>query len=175
MTMRSTPAPRSAKGFSLIELLVVIGIMGIIMSIMTPSLRTLMLNQRAKSVSFDVFAALTLAKSEAQKRQSTIYVKAEAAGWSNGWCVLTSDVACSLTAPGAETIQIFDGNPSDVQVDATIKGTATAVNSVMFMRTGRLSTGSQAVEFSIELLDGSVSRCVTVPVTGSAVSEAKKC
>lgn len=88
------------RGFSLIELLTVIALIGIAAGLAVPSYRSAVINNRLAATSNDMVAALNLARSEAVKTGSTITVRADAAGWSHGWVV----VAPSRVTGQAETV-----------------------------------------------------------------------
>ncbi len=60
---------RLQRGFTLMELMVVLAIVAIALSLAVPSLRDFMRNSRLTSASNDLLAALNLARSEAVKRQ----------------------------------------------------------------------------------------------------------
>ena len=74
-------------GFSLIELLVVIVIMGILMSMATLPFQEMIANQRLRTVSSDLTADLALARVEAIKRSTRVGITRTTAQWVGGWQV----------------------------------------------------------------------------------------
>ena len=61
----------SGKGFTLIELLVVVTIAAIFAALAAPAFGSFIAGQRVKTASYDVWSILTLARSEALKRNSS--------------------------------------------------------------------------------------------------------
>jgi type IV fimbrial biogenesis protein FimT len=147
------------RGFTLIEMMVVIGIVAILGAIAAPNLSAMVKRQRIKTAAFDVFASLTYARSEAIKRNTTVTITPVSAGnWAKGW-------------------QIKDGNNNVLRDqkgwdNLTMTGPAT----VAFGGTGRLSAGS-GTPFGLTGDDSYVvsSRCVTLDLSGRAVSKEGAC
>lgn len=65
--------------------------MAILLVIAAPGMRSLLLGQKVKTASYELFAALASARSEAITRNANVVIRAAAAGWANGWVVATSD------------------------------------------------------------------------------------
>ena len=97
------------KGFSLIELMVVITVLGIMITIGLPGFSTMIASMRLDAEINDVLRALNVARSEAVKRGLPVSVcpgngNSCGAGtsWSAGWMVLLNDTTNQqllLTAP----------------------------------------------------------------------------
>lgn len=82
----SSPRLRRAAGFTLAELLIVVAIMGIVAAIAAPNMANMIRTQRLRTLSFDIFAALNFARSEAIKRNIPVTITSRAgADWSSGW------------------------------------------------------------------------------------------
>jgi type IV fimbrial biogenesis protein FimT len=85
---------RRHAGFTLVELVVTVALLGVLLSVAAPGLHQLTLNQGVKSAEFDLFSALEYARSEAIKRPGeTVTLKAGASSdgsWSTGWRLLAS-------------------------------------------------------------------------------------
>lgn len=108
------------KGFSLIELMVVVCILGIIAALAMSSMGSYLLNAKVRSATEDFQQALTLAKSEAIKRNDT--VKFTSLGF-GGWKIeaYVNDVLTTVktkpasagsktTVTGANAVVKFDGS-----------------------------------------------------------------
>ncbi|WP_158592356.1 GspH/FimT family pseudopilin [Noviherbaspirillum sedimenti] len=112
-------------GFSLVELMVTLAIAAILLAVGVPSFRDFVLNQRVKTASSQIFYALTLARSEAIKRNAEVRVQKVNTGWQDGWTV--------ATVTGAVTL-----GTQDAFANLAIAGSA---NSVTYGGSGRLTGG----------------------------------
>jgi len=80
-------------GFSLIELMIAVGIAGILLALAAPSLTRIIARQRISATASDFSADLALARSEAARTGSSVGVCASADGascggsWTDGWVV----------------------------------------------------------------------------------------
>ena len=81
-------APRHLqRGFTIIELMVTIAILGIMATLAAPSFRDTILSARVRSSASDLFDSVLLARSEAVKRNAVVEVVPSASGWAGGWSV----------------------------------------------------------------------------------------
>ena len=84
--------PRTAFGFTLLELIVAISIAGILMAMAIPSFSDMMRNNRLTTYTNELVTSLNIARSEAIKRGVTVHVAkisaTTASNWSeSGWNV----------------------------------------------------------------------------------------
>jgi type IV fimbrial biogenesis protein FimT len=138
-----------SRGFTLTEFLVVVTIGGILLAIAVPSLSGMLAAQRVKTGSFDLYASLIFARSEAIKRNTVIDVAPYGSNLANGWQVRS----------GA-TVLRDQGGLSGVSV-------AGPAGSVSFDPDGRLTaTGRVDFRLSSALDTHIVPRCVVVDLSG---------
>ncbi len=77
------------RGFSLVELMIGLVLVAILLGIGLPTFRTFILEQRLRATSSDLRVALTLARSEAVKRNAAVELLPNADGWGDGWTIPT--------------------------------------------------------------------------------------
>jgi len=144
---------RFQRGFTIIEILLVIVIMGVLLTIAAPSFVTFTSSQKVKTASFDVYAAMMFARSEAIKRRANVTITPVSSDWKNGWTV-------STTIGGVDTTLRSQDSLSGV--------TFTGPTSVVYRLDGRLSVGSAiGVLIQPQVADSSIqNRCVRVDPTG---------
>jgi len=140
-------------GFTLIELLVSLTVLAIIAFAAAPSFSSLVAAQRVRNTTLDLSAAMTLARSEAVKRNSSVTVSVTAAAssdWASGWTVTA----------GTEKVRSY-GPYNGISI------TASAGNSLSVGNDGRPETGSLTFQVapSWSSQTGSTS-CVQVSATG---------
>ena len=169
------PMRKSAlSGFSLIEVMVTLAIIGIAMSIAFPSIQTLLNNQKMKSAAFDLVTTAMQARSEAMKWGAPsggipeISLVASAGGLSVGWCVtFTSASACNVLNDAGPGPDVMLANK------ATAKITYSALpKPIVFGHSGRLlsAAGFAAAPVRILVQDAeeyATARCVVIDSSGN--------
>lgn len=135
-----------ARGFTLIELMIVVVLTGIMASLALPSFRSFVASQRVKTAASDFAMAAVFARSEAIKRNADVTLmpaSAGATGWKDGWTVAVGTT--EISKQSAYTNVTFNG-PS----------------GLTYNRSGRLSATVNTMKIS---LDNSV-RCVALDLSG---------
>lgn len=152
---------RRESGFTLSELLIGVAIIGILSAFAVPSFNNLMVNERIKSASFDVTAALNLARSEAIKQNGavTLTPTSGTTAWAGGWTV---------TDPNAAVISTQGAYPSSVVI--------TGPASIVYNRSGR---SASALTVTLEVKSATAGttspRCISVALTGQPKSAVGTC
>lgn len=91
---------RPNRGFSLVELVVTVAVLGIIAGIAFPNMREMILNGRVTTQTNELVAALNFARSEAIKRGSEVSVCAtDGAGLAGGWRIIPDANCAGAAAP----------------------------------------------------------------------------
>lgn len=132
-------------GFTLIEAMVTVAILGILVTIAAPSFTDLLRSNRVASATNERVAALSFARSEAIKQRQPIRIVRLDGSWAGRWAARGSD---------DKDIRVWDSLPNNFSV--------TGPNGdLTFLPDGRSNTSSS---FVISL--GDTSRTVSVSATG---------
>ena len=127
--------------------------MGILAAIAVPSFRSLTQSQQVKNASFELFSNLSLARSEAIKRNSNVTLTpADTDDWGKGW-----------------TIASTTGTIETIKTQAALKGVSIIATglpaSVVYARTGRATA---AASFQIDVSGTTTAniRCIRIDLSG---------
>jgi type IV fimbrial biogenesis protein FimT len=97
------PAPRAARGFTLVEAVTVIAILAILTGIGSASFVWINQSTSIRGAAYDLVADLDYARSEAVKRNDDVVVQPINADWRQGWQVVVGgQVLRSRDALGAQ-------------------------------------------------------------------------
>lgn len=126
------------EGFTIIELMTTIVILGILIMVAIPSFNDLVVGTRVKGAASDLYGALTFARSEAIKRNANVTVGPLTAGgqWVNGWQVTV----------GA-TVLATHGALNNLTVECPA-GTA-CTQTFTYGRNGRLTAGTLTMNVDV--------------------------
>jgi type IV fimbrial biogenesis protein FimT len=136
-------------GFTLVELMVSVALVGILLTLAVPSFRELILNQYVRGGASDLQTALYFARSEAIKRAAQIDVVPTGTNWRSGWTVQVNGAGTVLRSQTALSDQL-----------ASMAGAST----ISFFPNGR-SNGAVTVKFFTSN-NKITARCVVVDLSG---------
>lgn len=152
---------RAAAGFTLTELMIVVAIMGLIAAIAAPSMADMVRTQRLRTASFDVFAALNLARSEAIKRNGPVTITPNNGTWNDGW--ITRDQYNNVL----QRQEAYSSCGS-----CSIAGPA----AIVYASSGRVTNlAAPAISVTASNLDSGKYRCITVELSGRPVTKQGAC
>ena len=143
-----------AAGFTIVEAMVTIAILGILTAIAAPSMTALIASNRLSSSANETLSAMMLARSEALRtaRQVVVCKSSDSsscsasASWADGWIVFVDDDA-SGARNGAEVVLRAGGPAKGVSVS----GEAGVESSVTYTSRGSLTVagGAPKIVFGI--------------------------
>lgn len=82
----------ATQGFTLLELLIALTIVSILAAIAAPSFRETIIQSRITTGTDNLISSLTLTRSEAIKRGTTVTILQKIKGdWRGGWCVMEGE------------------------------------------------------------------------------------
>lgn len=169
------PPPSCAGGFSLVESLSVIAVLGVLAGVAVPSFQSLGGSMRVSSASNELLADLLLARSEAIKRRTRVVVCKSGDGqacatsgtWQQGWIVFADLDGNGLRAEAEPLLQRQPGGAAALR----ISGNASLASYVAYVANGstRLTNGGfQAGTFTVCQASGQATpaRQIVINATG---------
>lgn len=146
------------RGFTLIELMITVGIVGVLAGFALPAVRDYIATGTVRSASSDLYASLLAARSEAIKRRANAVVAPLTAGgpWSTGWTVKV----------GSNVFQQTDALRSDLTALVLGGTVGAAAVSITYGTNGRVISGAQTVIFYSPTQTKIFARCVSIETNG---------
>lgn len=150
--------PSRFRGFTLIEMMVVVAIAAVMLGLGLPSFKSFIAGQRVKTATGDFALAAVFARSEAIKRNGEVGMVAAAGGWKDGWSVKAGTVTLSEQSayPGLAM--------------------TSAVTEIVYSGSGRLkeqTTPAPSLQITGE--GGKPARCVSFELSGLPKSRLGNC
>lgn len=157
------------KGFTIIELMIIVGVLGILIALGLPNLQDTLRRVGINSQAKTLLSSLNFTRSEAIKRGTVVAVCASASGsdcavdtWSAGWLVFVdnngdADGASGSVDAGDEILRVYQGLAGTTlsfdanlqQYDARGFGANNALRSFLLCPDDADSALAQAVEIAV--------------------------
>ena len=158
--MLSRLSIRCPRGFTVVEMVMVLVVIGVLVTLAGPAFRDFIIQQNIRNTAFELMSDLTYARSEAVKRNASVTVSKVGSGtWgAGGWKVVA----------GATTLR----QHSAVSGNVTLTMPSSSID---FNLNGR---ASNAASFTIDDVGGKasiVARCVAVDTAGRPQSTEGSC
>lgn len=144
------------QGFTIIELMLVMVVLGVLATLAVPSMRDLLIATQVRAAASDLFESVILARSEAIKRAANIDVVPTGGNWGNGWTVMA----------GTTVIQTRDA-ATNVTITPTNTAGVVTYGNVTFRLDGRVSTGVRTLTVStVQAAHPVAARCILIDASG---------
>ncbi len=177
--MPGVSGARGSGGFTLVELMITVVIVGILLALAGPSFVELLERNRMQTTASNVYTSLMLARSEALKRNRDVEVCSSTSGtacdpneaglWQDGWLVwVDTDGDTSVDDPN-EVLSVrgalYGGDTLWAVTDPNDMSGGTKIDEISYEASGN---ASDAVHFVLCPADGdtSMARVVSVEATG---------
>ncbi|MGD2139735.1 MAG: GspH/FimT family pseudopilin [Burkholderiales bacterium] len=98
-----SPNPNS-RGFTIIELMLAITVLALLITLAVPMYQSITATNRARAAAYSLVASLSLARSEAVKRNATVSVAPLGTGWQDGWQVEFGGNTLSKNEPAPQLV-----------------------------------------------------------------------
>lgn len=167
---RSPQRVNTSLGFTLIELMIAIAVLGALLSLAVPSFTQMIKTQKVRTFATELHGDLTFARAEAIKRNADVVLapKDTTTGtkeWSKGWDVTT------ISGTNTLTLKTMDSREGQVLASAT------GVESITYGAAGRLKNSAATIAITVKDNDlpSSNWRCVSVNIGGRAAINTGGC
>lgn len=146
--------PAFSHGFTLLELMVTLTIVGIVAAIAVPSMSTMVNNSRAERITELFELDLQFARSHAISRGDTVRISARNGDIANGWQIVAEGSGDTLRQRGAldDGVTITSAGGLDL-VAFTATGQTEATDTITVRTSG--CTGNEDKQFSL-LISGQI-------------------
>lgn len=149
--------PTGMRGFTLVEALAVLAITALLITLGASGMRELILTQRIKTASFDLYSSLTYARSEAITRNTSVTLTPTGGSWTNGWTI----------ADASSTTLRTQNALSDISI--------TGPASVSYNGMGRLNASVSSFSVTATGISGANVRCISIDLSGRPAVKAEAC
>ena len=139
------------RGFTLIELIIVMLIAGVLTAIGVPMMKDFVADQRVRTTTSDIAAEIAFARVSAIETSRRVYIERTGALWKDGWRTYV-DLNANGSYDAGEEIKLFQGfSSSRMYVCSTVADFAT---NIIFRPDGRVvRTSAAAVDDGLYVVD----------------------
>ena len=158
---------RRASGFTVLEMMIVIAIIGIVSAIALPSFRYLTSTTKVKSASTELYLGLIRARNEAVKRNRLVSFEKTGATWAGGWRVI-ADADQDGDFDSSDTVVAITGAQARVTISSDY-------DSIVFLTSGRTKDNVEPAFGVTSEETASMQRCISADLTGKPFTKEGAC